>query len=289
MKVRIPELASQLKDYFESELQDVEQIPIFLCGGSRPDHRRLREELGKQISRIASKYTYSVHYPEDMFIELISGHHGRDLLTLENILANSVHCVVILLQSPGTFAELGAFSNHAGLCNKLVVVIDNEYRGKRSFISLGPIRYLNTHTKSKVLYSDISFTNLSRLTKQVADASREIPKEPLAMDYLANPIASLRFYLALTYVFDPLPKTLLFEILRHLPSEQPATIDTVAETVTTNLVKRQEISIDSEKISITQKGIDNLLYAHATKKRTGDISLYLSGIRLEALNLTMRK
>lgn len=289
MKVRIPQLALKLKDYFENELQSADEIPIFLCGGSSPDQRRLRLELGKQISQIVSKYTYSVHYPEDMFIELISGHHGKDLLTLENVLANSVHCVVILLQSPGTFTELGAFSNHAGLCNKLVVVIDNEYKGKRSFISLGPIRYLSIHTKSKVLYSYINFTNLSKLTKQVADASREIPKQPLAMDYLANPIASLRFYLALTYVFDPFPKTQLFEILKNLPSQKPDVTDTVAQTVINNLVKRQEISIDSEKLSITKKGIDNLLYTRATKKRTGDISSYLSGIRLEALNLTMRK
>lgn len=289
MKVRIPELARELKDYFEKELRSADEIPVFLCGGSSPNHRKLRAELGKQISQIVSKYTYSVHYPEDMFIELISGHHGKDLLTLENVLANSVHCVVILLQSPGTFAELGAFSNHAGLCNKLVVVIDNEYKGRRSFISLGPIRYLKTHTTSKVLYSDINSANLSKLTKQVADASREIPKQPLALDYLANPIASVRFYLALTYIFDPLPKTLLFEILKHLPSKELDTTNTVAQTVINNLVKRQEISIDSGKLSITEKGIDNLLHAYVTKKRTGDISSYLSDNRLEALNLTMRK
>ena len=118
MKVRIPKLALELKEYFESELQSADEIPIFLCGGSSSEHKRLRAKLGKQISHIISKYTYSVHYPEDMFIELIAGHHGKDLLTLENVLANSVHCVVILLQSPGTFAELGAFSNHNELCNK---------------------------------------------------------------------------------------------------------------------------------------------------------------------------
>jgi len=54
-----------------------------------------------------------------MFIEFILGHQKQDLLTLENLLADSVNTVVILLQSPGTFTELGAFTNYEKLTEML--------------------------------------------------------------------------------------------------------------------------------------------------------------------------
>jgi len=145
------DLVQRLKQHHLEELQNPNAISIFLCGGNTHDQNILRKELGNRISHIASKYLYTVHYPEDMFTELIAGHHGKDLLTLETILANSVKCVVILLQSPGTFTELGAFANHPILCNKLVVVIDEKHKGNRSFISLGPVRHLKNSTTSKVI------------------------------------------------------------------------------------------------------------------------------------------
>lgn len=288
MKPQVLELVKQLKSYYEEELKRAKEISIFLCGGSTAEQNKFRILLGKQISQITSKYTYSIHYPEDMFIEVISGHQARDLLTLENMLADSVDCILILLQSPGTFTELGAFSNHVRLCNKLIILIDKEFKGKRSFISLGPLRYLRYHTSSKILYSDISADNLPTLARQIVDAAREIPKQPIVSNYLANPISSLRFYLALVYTFEPLDKTLLFVILKQLaPGEKD--IITVARTVTNKLASRQEISIDGNIMCMTPKGIDTLLCDNVTKKHSDYVSSYLSDIRLKALNLTMRK
>ena len=184
---------------------------------------------------------------------------------------------------------MGAFSNHESLCNKLVIVIDNIYRGKRSFISLGPLRFLKTQTTSKVIYSDIKFENLAKLTKLIAEAARDIPRRTTAMDFLANPISSLRFYLALIYVFEPFPRTLLLDILSRLSPDNLDTVHTVSQTVTNYLASRQQISIDRGVLSITKRGIDKLLQVYSTKKRQDEISSFLSGLRLDALNLIMRK
>lgn len=289
MKLQVLELTKQLLSYFKQELESVNEITLFLCGGSGEEETRLRLALGKKISQISSKYTYSVYYPEDMFTELISSHQLTNLLTLENILANSVHCVVILLHSPGTFTELGAFSNHESLCNKLVIVLDNIYHGNRSFITLGPLRFLKNHTTSKVVYSDIKFENLSKLTKLIADAARDIPRQTTTMDFLANSIASLRFYLALIYVFEPFPKTLLLDILKRLDPDNLGTVSTVSQTVTNYLASRQQISIDRGILSTTKRGIDELLHVYSTKKRQDEIYSFLSDLRLDALNLIMRK
>ncbi len=261
MKTKVLELAGELKTYFEDEIKTSTEISIFLCGGSKSEQSAFRISLGKQISQISSKYTYSVHYPEDMFTELITGHNAQDLLTLENILADSVDCIVILLQSPGTFTELGAFANHPRLSQKLVIVLDPEFKGRRSFISRGPIRYLKYRTRSKIIYSEISTDNLNKLTRQIVEASRDIPKLSVTSDYITNPISSLRLYLALMYVFDPLDKNILLEILKHLsPTDEGKNlVDTVSRTVLNRLSARQEISVDGTIISMTPKGVDTLL------------------------------
>lgn len=285
---KIIDIAYKLKVQFLDELPSSDEISLFLCGGSRVEEKKFRRQLGKQISDIRSKYMYSVYYPEDMFIELILGHQRQDLLSLENLLANGVHCVVILLQSPGTFTELGAFSNYKKLSNKLVVVIDPRHKGKRSFISLGPVRYLESKTQSKVLYSHMHHSNLEALTKDLSEAIRSIARHSQPVNDLSNPILSYRFYLALIYVFDQIRKDLLFDVLRGLGISQQD-IEVSAETVINSLINERKVAFVSGKLSVTPSGIDSLIYDNKTKRRARATLSLLSELRLEALNLTLRK
>lgn len=162
-------IAEQLKTSYLDSFLKSDDVSIFLCGGSSPSEEAFRRKLGNRISATKSKYRYSVFYPEDLFVELILGHQRQDLLTLENLLAKSVSAVVILPQSPGTFAELGAFANHPQLKNKLVVVMDSRYERSQSFITTGPVRYLRKETMSRVIYERLSALNFqdSNLSLQV--------------------------------------------------------------------------------------------------------------------------
>ena len=288
MNPKIIDTARKLKVQFLDELQSSNEISLFLCGGSGAQETEFRREVGRQISQMPSKYMYSIYYPEDMFIELILGHQKQDLLSLENLLADSVHCVVILLQSPGTFTELGAFTNYHKLSDKLVVVIDPRYSRSRSFISMGPVRYLQTKTKSKVLYSRMDHSNLSVLAKQVAEAARDIAKHSSPISDLSNPISSYRFHLSLIYVFDPIPKDSVFGILRVLATDEQDLAIT-AETVINSLINERKVASVSGKLSTTSKGIDSLIYDNKTKRRSQATLSLLSELRLEALNLTLRK
>lgn len=288
MNPRILDIVGRLRTRFLNELPSSNEISLFLCGGSGASEAEFRKELGQQISQMRSKYTYSVYYPEDMFIELILGHQRQDLLSLENLLADSVHCVVILLQSPGTFTELGAFTNYDKLKDKLVVVIDPRHRRSRSFIALGPIRYLQDRTKSKVIYSLMDRSNLETLTKQVAEATRDIAKNSHPVSDLSNPILSYKFLLALVYVFDPIQKNFVFDVLKALGvNEEDVTV--TAETVINSLVNERKLSLVSGRLSTTPKGADSLIYDSKTKKRRHDNLSFLTDLRLKALNLTLRK
>lgn len=66
----------------------------------------------------------------------------KDLLAFERDLGYLTDAVVVFLEGPGSFAELGAFSQIDSLASKLVVVIASEHHQDDSFISLGPVRQI---------------------------------------------------------------------------------------------------------------------------------------------------
>jgi len=284
----IKELLDKLKKKFFDVTKDLNEISIFLCGGSGKEEK-FRRKIGNGISNIVSNYKYSVYYPEDMFIELILGHKKQDLLTLENLLANSVNAVTILLQSPGTFTELGAFTNYKKLKDKLIVVIDPKYMKKRSFINLGPIRFLKSKTKSKILPIPLNDKNYDRLVKNIATYARAVAKTSLPIKDFSNPIFTYRFYLSLIYVFEPLPKDAIFTISKILTDNGNEIIDTAVEVVINSLINERKIFLNYGNLLITPKGINDLIYNNETKKRSLMVSTFLTKLRLEALNLTLRK
>jgi hypothetical protein len=285
----IIEIADKLKNRFLNESQNINEISIFLCGGSGKEEEKFRRKVGEKISSKLSNYKYSVYYPEDMFIELILGYQKQDLLTLENLLADSASAVVILLQSPGTFTELGAFTNYKKLSNKLIVIIDPRFARRRSFINLGPIRFLKAKTKSKVLFIPMDNSNFNKLVERITETSRDVAKHSLPIRDLTNPIFAYKFYLALVYIFEPIPKDAIFAILRLLATNEEKNIVTVAEIVINSLINERIVTLSSENLSTTSKGADDLIYGSNTKKRASITSAFLTELRLEALNLIYRK
>lgn len=70
-----------------------------------------------------------------------------DLLLFEQDLGYLTSAVLIFLESPGSIAELGAFSQIDSLSERLIIVVTDNYHPKRSFISLGPIRSIKDTKK----------------------------------------------------------------------------------------------------------------------------------------------
>ena len=110
---------------------------VFICGGlnSKP-RNRLRDYLRKQ------KPALQIFYAERVW-ELISSNPGLGALKMESDLAALSDMVVIIVESAGTFAELGAFSHVEALRKKLLPIVDIAYKGANSFINTGPIRWID--------------------------------------------------------------------------------------------------------------------------------------------------
>lgn len=127
--------ASRLKPY---------QGFIFLCGGptdirsAKPVSIRdaIHRELVKHRDidgriRVAEDY-------KDWSHEAIY----RDLVSFERHLAELSSVIVLVLESPGSIAELGLFSVIDEFKRKLLVFVETDHYQSDSFIRLGPIDYL---------------------------------------------------------------------------------------------------------------------------------------------------
>ena len=111
---------------------------VFLCGKAYGDGEY--DETNRGIT-----HKYLRHKSEDIFIVLSeklwedSFDSNIDLLTFEEFLAEVSDSIILFVESPGSFCELGAFAYAEKLfSDKLIIVIDEKYRGDKSFIITGP-------------------------------------------------------------------------------------------------------------------------------------------------------
>ena len=78
-----------------------------------------------------------------------------DLLVFEQFLAEVSDAVILFVESPGAFCELGAFAYaDASFSDKLIIIMDEQYRDSHSFISTGPVLKAKSDG-SKVFYASI--------------------------------------------------------------------------------------------------------------------------------------
>ena len=78
-----------------------------------------------------------------------------DLLTFEEFLAEVSDCIILFVESPGTFSELGTFAYADRLfADKLIVVVDEKYENDKSFIITGPVAKAKKD-KAVVLYASV--------------------------------------------------------------------------------------------------------------------------------------
>jgi hypothetical protein len=75
-----------------------------------------------------------------------------DLISFEEDIARAASLIAIIAESPGSLAELGAFSSIPVIADATCVIQQTENRGKRSFITLGPIKRLANKDDGRIGY-----------------------------------------------------------------------------------------------------------------------------------------
>lgn len=83
--------------------------------------------------------------------------HGgvyKDLVTFEEHLAGLSAVVVLVVETAGSIAELGAFSVSGPFIDRLLVIVSQDHYHEDSFIRLGPIQKIENSSKDSVLVYD---------------------------------------------------------------------------------------------------------------------------------------
>lgn len=125
---------------------------IFLCGpGAGGANYEIREFARKTLEGIENT---EVIYGEEIENIHAFKRKRKDLQTLEAELAHSVDFTLLLLESPGSMAELGTFSMINNLRGRLVVLVPSQFYGDASYIARGPLSLLSRSFQQNVIYFD---------------------------------------------------------------------------------------------------------------------------------------
>lgn len=191
-------------------------VDLFLCGGAstkkKKSYRDMFNEELKKYNRI------SVLYPEDLFLEILN-RKKYDLLTLEKFLADNSDFILIVCESPGSFTELGAFVNNNATVDKVIILLQTKYKNAKSFIRQGPVQYIYSKNKERVIYynSDISDA-ISRIKKLVLPRARI--SSFVSFKDLDTITGQYNFILLLLYFYNTLPIKILNENIKSLYFEK---------------------------------------------------------------------
>ena len=284
------------KNFSDTELNDLSRIiknklfkpqsekktTVFLCGADVKD-------LSKVRAKIASVFKlyprFELLYPEDLFDDLLSGQGDHSLLELENILADSVDAIVIIPESPGSFAELGAFSNNQKLAEKIVCVSDKKFKREKSFINYGPIRLIKRSEYGQVIYED--YSNLDdkeakhKLYRRVSSIISKIKKNNPVKRTITNILETENFILPCIYLMDEVDRLSLVKLVESATGENLRLCEIATKSSLSRLTASRKVTQTSQGFSVTQYGLDHV---RDTYKRQ-----YLDRARIELLNRKNRR
>lgn len=262
---------------------------VFLCGADIKQKDKIRGQVADALSLSRFSHMIDIVYPEDIFDELLYNPRSNNLLSLENLLADSVDAVVVIPESPGSFTELGAFANNERLRKKLICVVDRKYKKNKSFINQGPLRLIREVNKERVMFIDtsnieIEVSKLSRVLLHLKkDQYLKRSHERINLLQLDN------FLLPFIYLFDPADTQVLQDIVYCATKDEENSYQ-MTMTALTSLSKKRFIEQTESGVKLTQLGNRRFF---EFKKRSSRIKIQketniLDSLRIRILNFRLR-
>jgi hypothetical protein len=170
---------------------------LFLCGATNSAPRdRLAEYIRKR------REDTLVFYAEDVWMA-ISTIEGISALEMEAKLAALSDIVVIIVESIGTSAELGAFSLSEELRKKLLPILDEKFRTGASFVETGPIRWVDKDSDFRPAIWVNHESILEAAAEIEARLNEILPAPARVADLAASPKHLLFFICDLVAIFGP--------------------------------------------------------------------------------------
>ena len=285
----IGQVAKSLVKGFTSRLPAT--TPTVFLAGKAPKRDEVRELLRRRLTQQSHVQRYDVLYPEHLFDELLTGNPGSDLLSFEDMLADSTHATVILVEGAGSICELGAFVNNNKLRSKVIAVIDKRYRNRRNFINLGPVAMLRATGRHAVITHDLGNPDISKLASDVRQSVRQAIDRGKIDETLSNPVRAQYLFLAGIFVLQP-EKSVESDLVELLTStgECPMERTSVVARIALQLLQRRgDISRKGDAFILTTKGrsrLDGILHSTGEGRKFARL---FDECRINILNSTLRK
>ncbi len=262
---------------------------IFLCGAGKSQKDKMRFKIENALKNSWQYlFRYDFIYAEDIFDELLYSSKTKDLLSLEGLLAESVDAIVLIPESPGSFAELGAFANDEKLRKKLICIIDNKYKKDKSFINQGPLKLVKEANSMGLIFVDSNDIGnvIDKLTTSLNIMKRISTKkgDKISLLQLDN------FLLPSIFLLEPVAKETLLNMVASATQDEGNAFQTTTAALT-SLTKKRLVESTISGYKLTTLGVKNFLKFRRTssriKKQTETIEV--DNLRLEILNLKNRK
>lgn len=188
----------------------------------------------------------------------------KNLMDYEKELASVSSLVVIILESAGSIAELGAFSQLPELSKKLIIFKSNHFGSDTSFIDLGILRYIKSdYGSNKVRKYD--------WTPSTNGRTATIPND-LALDVLhdlSDEVKGLKKTSKFKPEYDTHIAALICELISIFKMIKEGEIQTYLTTLKINInkdgIKRKLFILQHFKIIAKVEVSDSIYYHH-----TGD-------------------
>lgn len=262
-------------------LENKNTVTAFLCGGDVKDNKFGRYKIAKVLSKYKN---LELLYPEDLFDDLLAGQGQYSLLSMENILAEAVDVIIIIPESPGSYSELGAFSNNENLSHKMICVQDNKYKFKKSFLNYGPLRLLKKISSTSVLRCDFKVLDDYSLNKdfytKLFRSINIIRKKSPVTKTVSNILYADRFILPCIYLLDGINNFLLYDLLKIATGQNKTLCEITVKSALSRLMKGRVITRTSEGYHVTDVGMEYVL--EKFNRQT------LDELRLEMMNFENR-
>lgn len=264
-----------LKIYNEVFLKRNEHcLDVFLCGKARTSGKNLplRDVLRIELEKDTQ---IRILYPEDLFIDFFNANRQYDMLEMESFLAENSDIICIVCEdSPGALVELGAFTNNNKTYKKVIALIDNKYKKDKSFIMLGPIKYIQKINKENVLFYTDDNTDIARnLLKVFNNKLRKMEHKVKNIDTL---IGLHDFIISYLYYIKKTTAQSLNEIIKFIAINESIKIkdqQLLYNSTIKLLFKEKLIEKTSEdtlsEYMLTEKGINefNYIFSNLREKR----------------------
>ncbi|GCD09180.1 retron St85 family effector protein [Clostridium tagluense] len=266
-----------------------EFIDVFLCGGVSTDDKCIRDSIRSKLE----KHSVRVLYPEDLFMDILSKDKSMDLLSLENFLADNSDIICVLPESVGSLVELGAFTNNEKTLEKLFVIMNKSYEKEKSFIMMGPIKYIsNQKGKERTIFYEKD--KLDSIIDSTVDKFKKFSKKSAKTEIEINTIIGQYYFIPLlVYFVKAISMKNLEEVMKRIYIKNHFDVGKVNMILYSSikiLYKNKYIhkSIKNGQIALTEKG--NLYIQKILNKlpidKSGKLYDFIRyGIMLSELNI----